>query len=48
MDLWHKSPGKEILLEGEKKKNEWQAPRWQVYKWIFMHVFQSEKSQYIP
>lgn len=31
------SKRKEILLEVEKeKKNEHQAPNWQVYKWIFM------------
>ena len=37
MDLLRKSPGKEILLEVEKEKqNEHQAPSWQVYKWIFM------------
>lgn len=43
MDILHKSPGKDILLEAEKeKKTECQAPSWQVYKWIFMHMFQSQ------
>lgn len=38
-----KSPGKEILLELEKEKgNECEAPGWEVCKWIFMHVFQSQ------
>lgn len=35
MDLLHKSPGKEVLLEVEKeKKSEHRAPSQQVYKWI--------------
>lgn len=53
MDLLSGSPGKDIVLEVEKEmKTECQAPSWQVCKWIFMHVFQSQNlnisSSFIP